>query len=328
MRRWETEEFTAEQIEAMIASNRPWRVESFRPVPTGKYNTTFEVKLERDGGAADAPEAVILRIAPPDGTGGTFYEKGMMAQEPEIHEIVRSRTRIPVAEIYAYDTSRRVVERDFLIMERLPGVALSEIGARTSAFYDRVLEQVGRMLAELHSITAERYGYLGAHNCMEPQGDWLSAFRVMWNKLIDDIVAVGAYEPEEAAALRGLFDRHAGAFDRPVAASLLHMDIWGQNILVDPSGRVTGLVDWDRALWGDPEIEFAVLDYCGVSRSAFWRGYGRPRDESPRARVRWIFYYLYEVQKYIVIEIARRGNRAAALGYKSQVMHIISRAFR
>ncbi len=47
------------------------------------------------------------------------------------------------------------------------------------------------------------------------------------------------------------------------------MDVWAQNILVDSMGNVSGLVDFDRALWGDPEIEFAVLNYCGISEPAF-----------------------------------------------------------
>ena len=81
-------------------------------------------------------------------------------------------------------------------------------------------------------------------------------------------------------------------FDRPVPAALLHMDVWAQNILVDDGGRLTGLVDWDRALWGDPEIEFAVLDYCGISTPAFWQGYGRERDLSEPAQVRRVFYLL------------------------------------
>lgn len=41
------------------------------------------------------------------------------------------------------------------------------------------------------------------------------------------------------------------------------------NILIDNQGSVTGIVDFDRALWGDVEIEFAVLDYCGISEPAF-----------------------------------------------------------
>jgi len=318
--------FSREQIEAMMALAFPWCIRSYHRIPTGKYNTTYEVTLDNSK-SSETPEAVILRIAPPDGTGGTFYEIGMMAQEPEIHSIVRSQTTIPIAQIYHYEKSRTSVERDFLVMEKLPGRALSEIPTATVQFYDRVLEQVGRMLRQLHRITSNSYGYLGAHRCMEPQPDWPSAFRAMWNRLIDDVVSVGGYDEKEAKMFRWLLDEHFGAFDRPVAASLLHMDIWAQNILVDSQGNVTGIVDWDRALWGDPEIEFAVLDYCGISEPAFWRGYGRDRDLSPEARLRELFYYLYEVQKYIVIHIARRHNRASAMAYKAQVMQIVSRAF-
>ena len=52
---------------------------------------------------------------------------------------------------------------------------------------------------------------------------------------------------DEAAALTQLLDPYQALFDRPVPAALLHMDVWGENILVDDSGEVTGLIDWDRA---------------------------------------------------------------------------------
>jgi fructosamine-3-kinase len=96
------------------------------------------------------------------------------------------------------------------------------------------------------------------------------------------------------------------------------MDVWSQNILVDEAGNVTGLVDFDRALWGDVEIEFAVLDYCGVSEPSFWEGYGTERDTSPAAMIRRQFYLLYEVQKYMPIRVWRRNDPTAAARYKQQ----------
>jgi fructosamine-3-kinase len=93
------------------------------------------------------------------------------------------------------------------------------------------------------------------------------------------------------------------------------MDLWWENILVE-GGRITGVLDWDRALWGDPEIEFAVLDYCGMSRPAFWEGYGADRPKDGTAEVRRKFYVLYELQKYIVIERKRRADPAKADLYK------------
>jgi len=320
------QEFSLEQIAAMIAAHEPWPVESLRRITTGKYNTSYVVTLRRNG-RTGRPGAVIVRIAPPPDTGGTFYENGMMAQEPRIHEIVRRATSLPVAEIYAFDASRRIIDRDFMIMQKLPGAALSEVPGVTTTLYNGVLEQVGRMLAELHGVTSDHYGYVGPHRPMPPQPDWPSAFRIMWNKLTDDIVCVQAYTAEEERRVRRLFEDYMFVFERPIEASLLHMDIWAQNILVDDEGRVTGLVDWDRALWGDPEIEFAVLDYCGISEPAFWRGYGRPRDRSTEAHIRSLFYYLYEVQKYIVIHLARRQSRTWHI-YKTRVMEIVGQAFR
>src|SRR5262249_45465355 len=121
------------------------------------------------------------------------------------------------------------------------------------------------VLRQVHNLTGESYGYVGEHRPMDPQRDWPSAFHLMWNRLLDDVQRCGGYRPDEATSLRRRLDRHLRCFDRPVRASLVHMDVWAQNLLVGAGGVLTGLLDWDRALWSDPEIEFAVLDYCGTS---------------------------------------------------------------
>jgi fructosamine-3-kinase len=247
----------------------------------------------------------------------------MMAQEPQLHALLRAETTVPVAKVLAYDDSRAQVDRDYLLMERLPGHPLTDVRL-TGRQMEGVLAQVGAYLAQMHALVADRYGYLGAHRPMQPQPSWIEAFAVMWNKLLDDVVACGGYTIDEADAFRRLLDVYRPHFDRHVPASLLHMDVWSQNILVDEAGGVTGLVDLDRALWGDPEIEFAVLDYCGISEPPFWHGYGRPRDVSFSAQIRARFYLLYEVQKYIPIRMWRRTDPAQAVQYKRQCCSLAS----
>lgn len=287
-------------------------------IPTGRHNRSYYVE------SAAGPH--VLRIAPPDDAGFLFYEARMMRQEPALHALIRERLPIPVAEVVHHDFTRAQFARDYLIMTALPGIPLSGATNLTQARLDRALRQTGECLRQLHSLTAEDclgrpvYGYVGAHHPMTPQPTWWDAFRVMWHRLLDDVVACEAYSPEEGQAMRDLLDYYRRYFDRPVTARLLHMDVWGQNILVDDSGNVTGLVDFDRALWGDPEIEFAVLDYCGISEPAFWQGYGAARDTSTAATVRRQFYLLYEVQKYMPIEVWRRNNPAAAQRYKRQCL--------
>ena len=287
---------------------------SFTPADGGYFNATYIVE-----GAA---RPLIIRIAPADDAGFVFYECGMMAQEPGIHAIVRERTSVPVAEILAYDTGRRFADRDFLLMERLPGVPLPHFHP-TQAQRNHVLEQLGGYLREIHEITSDSCGYLGEHNCMEPQTNWADAFRIMWGKMIDDIVAAGYYDPDEEKLARSLLDRHMSHFERPVTFRLLHMDIWDPNILVNDQGDITGILDFDRALWGDKGIEFAVLDYCGISEPAFWRGYGIVGDTSPSAQIRRAFYLLYEVQKYIVIYHHRNREPERAERYKQQSLAML-----
>ena len=282
---------------------------SFRRIVTGKFNTSYFVR------AGD--EQLVLRIAPPRDSVFVFYERDMMRQEPDIHKLLLSETTVPVPRIFTYDDSHTLIDRDFLIMERLPGIPLTEARGVSNK---PVFRQMGEYLAQVHRLTAEQYGYLGAHQPMEPQSTWVEAFEIMWNRMVDDIVAVGHYDEEESSRMRALLDQYIAIFDRPITASLLHMDVWHQNILVDSRGNVTGLVDWDRALWGDPEIEFAVLDYCGISEPAFWEGYGQKRDASSPARIRQVFYLLYEVQKYIVIRHGRGRDPVTAKQYKRQVM--------
>lgn len=289
---------------------------SVRPIPTGKFNDSYFVNA--------SGRRLVLRVAPPRDAVFCFYERDMMRQEPGIHRLLLERTGIPVAPIVAYDDSHAIVPRDYILMERLPGRPLSGLAR---AELDRVLERVGDCLAQAHAQRAETYGYIGEHRPMAPCSTWAEAFHTMWNKLIDDVVEVGYYDQAREERFRALLDRHAHLFDHDPPSCLLHMDVWAQNILVDGRGELSGLVDWDRALWGDPEIEFAVLDYCGVSMPAFWRGYGQARNDSAPARVRQIFYLLYEMQKYIVIRAGRSQDPAAARGARRAVESLADDVF-
>jgi aminoglycoside phosphotransferase (APT) family kinase protein len=232
----------------------------FSPISTGKHNRSYWVETEQG--------RLVLRIAPPDEAGFLFYERLMMRQEPDLHALIRANTNIPVAEVVAYDFSRSLIDRDYMLLAALPGLPLSDAPNLTASQFQRALFQVGQYLRELHELTTatclgrEAFGYLGAHEPMDPQASWAAAFQQMWRKLLDDVVACGTYSAAEGQAMVDLLELHLDHFDRPVIPSLLHMDVWSQNILIDEAGNVTGLVDFDRALWGDVEIEFAVLDYC------------------------------------------------------------------
>jgi aminoglycoside phosphotransferase (APT) family kinase protein len=299
--------------------------QSITPIRTGKFNTSYTVEFEKirefKGKSADK---AVLRIAPPPETGFLFYEKNMMKQEPEIHRLIKEKTSLPVADIYVFDDSRSLIPNDYMIMEYLPGKSVADLYLRRSE-YKSILEQTGKYLHQLHTcLQADQYGYLGEHHCMEPQSNWKLAFKIMWEKLIDDIFSCGIYSEKESLYARECLERHLRHFEFQDRASLLHMDIWSQNLLVDDSFTITGILDWDRALWGDPGIEFAVLDYVGFNQPAFWKGYGDQPEITAESQLRRIFYYLYEFQKYLVIwTLRRKGQSAKVQNYKSYSLKLL-----
>jgi len=280
----------------------PWRIERFG---AGKFSETFAV--DGDDGR------YVLRIAPPDDVLQLFYEYRMMRQEPGIHERLLAETSVPAPPILAYDFSRELIDRDYLIMPRFDGEPLSRAGLGR-AERDRAMRQWGRYVAQIHSLTdpANRFGYLGEHACMEPQPSWAEAFAVMYRKELDDIVACGVYDAATADSAMRLLERHIDAFTHCTQSRLLHGDLWVTNLLVRPDGEVTGVLDFDRACWGDVEWDLAIAEYCGVTTPAFWEGYGsRIETHRGEAAVRRLFYLLYEHQKYIVISVSQRRNDPA-----------------
>jgi aminoglycoside phosphotransferase (APT) family kinase protein len=262
----------------------------------------------------------VIRIAPPRDSVFTFYERDMMRQEPGIHALLLANTSVPVPKVIAYDDSLAHIDRDFIILKRLPGNPMVDVPIDENTVY----RQVGAYLAQTHALTAETYGYIGDHRPMEPQSSWVDAFHFMWNRLIDGIVEVGQYSESEHTEIRRLLDQHIQLFDRNVPSSLLHMDCAADNILVDGDSKVTGLIDWERSLYGDPEIEFALLDSWGVSTPAFWEGYGKQPDRSAEAQIRQAFYLLYNTQKHIIIQQGRNNNPEGARTIKAQVFEIVA----
>ncbi len=306
-------------VEALVQAHG-YTAGAVKPVPGGHFNESYYVRT------VQGPDLVV-RIAPPPDAGLLFYERGMMAQEPEIHDIVRRRTDLPVPEIVAFDNTHRHINRDAIIMERLPGRSLANTRLSREAM-DGLMRDIGSALARLHrNCHARQYGYLGAHAPMNPADRWSDAFLDMWDRLMGDLEGCGVFLPEHADDARRAIEHNLHAFDYAGPARLLHMDIWTQNILVDQEGTLCGLIDWDRALWGDPEIEFAVLAYCGFDNEAFREGYGEWAETSTSSGtgtdVRMSFYHLYEVLKYPVIWTLRGGRGERIASYRDYGLSMI-----
>ncbi len=278
-------------------------------IRTGKHNESYFVTVDSTD--------YVLRIAPAPDTPVLFYERAMMRREPAIHELVATNTRAPVARILEHDFSGSVVPNDWLLMERLAGTPISD-APLDGALAHAMFYELGKSLREVHDIQNTWHGYPRGSDTGPEEVHWFDAFTNIWSRLLDDVVSTGIYSPGDKEWLAGLLRVHASSFSHDPAPSLMHMDVWAQNVLAGPRGELLGIVDWDRGLWGDPEIEFSVLEYCGMDTDAFWKGYGGAPERSDDYQIRRVFYLLYEHQKYIYIRAMRGGDVSSARRYAQQ----------
>ncbi|MNC32757.1 Phosphotransferase enzyme family protein [compost metagenome] len=97
--------------------------------------------------------------------------------------------------------------------------------------------------------------------------------------------------PAADEEIMALLDKHRAALEEVTIPRLVHWDLWDGNLFIG-DGRITGIIDCERALWGDPLMEYYFRDMAGQP-PAFMEGYGLTHlTESELERVKLYDLYL------------------------------------
>jgi len=95
---------------------------------------------------------------------------------------------------------------------------------------------------------------------------------------------------------------HLGALAEVESPALIHWDLWDPNIFVDStSKRITGLIDFERAMWADPLMEGNFMK----PSPALLDGYELAITQAPGTPARRALYDLY-LSLIMVIESTYR----------------------
>jgi fructosamine-3-kinase len=112
--------------------------------------------------------------------------------------------------------------------------------------------------------------------------------------MLTDGEALAAALPVSYAQVREQLHRHAGTLDEIREPSFVHWDLWAGNVFVKlENGEyvIEGIIDWERALWGDPDIETAVA--CRFYGPTFFEGYGKQLATDGSEAIRQSLYRIY-----------------------------------
>jgi aminoglycoside phosphotransferase (APT) family kinase protein len=236
---------------------------------------------------------VVVKVGPPPTARLLAYEKGVIPCEAEYFRLVRRHTAgVPVPEVLA-------VSDDWIVTTRMPGRPLTESDSPLAR------EQLGSAAAAIHRITGPHFGYTGDR---VSGSAWPSTFGAMVAGLRGDAAAWDVALPP----LDGVVERHHDVLAEVTRPALLHFDLWDGNVLVGDSGELTGLVDGERYLYGDPLLDLVSPALFQRIEDApdhpFLRGY-RPEPFDRSALVRLSLYRLH----LYVLMLAEAPSRGIAV---------------
>ncbi|MGA5702927.1 phosphotransferase family protein [Peterkaempfera bronchialis] len=269
----------------------------------GCFNAVYAVTL------ADGRDC-ILKVAPPSGLKLLRYEADLLHAEAHFYSR-GAEAGVPLPDLLYAD-----LDQGFLVLERLRGTPLEKVrDTLDPAALADVRRQLGGATARLHSVTGPAFGYIRRDGHTR-SATWRGSFLAIVDDILADAAELGTELPAPPDRIRSVIHRHADALDEVTRPALVHFDLWDGNAFVLPDGdgswRLEGIIDGERAFYGDPLAELVSLAlFCDPEDSpGLLEGYaeaaGAPLRLDGAARRRLALYRIY-LDLILVTEGATRG---------------------
>ncbi|NNH06737.1 phosphotransferase family protein [Cellulomonas fimi] len=272
----------------------------------GMFATSYRVVLD-DG------VRVIVKTAPTATEKLLTYELDLVRSEAHVYRLAEQHPQLLMPRVLLTDETRSVLPSDALVVSHLDGVPLTDAGfgpADTDPRAARAEHELGAYMARLHTAPGlawaraltptdgehdRPFGYPNAASGLVGR-TWTETFTAMVDAVLDDAPRWGVELP--ADLVRSAVARHRSALADVTQPALVHTDLWAGNLFVDAAtGEIVGVIDPERAFWGDPlhEVVGADCHNTGPVNPRVLAGYasvvpGGLDVTSPSARTRLALY--------------------------------------
>ena len=174
-------------------------------------------------------------------------------------------------------------------MEKLPGDNFFMVRGDMPEDQIAVIDiEIGKISRELTQVRDPRFGFLGDDKRYDTLYDFV---KQMLLNLISDARRRDIDILYDEQTFMSRLEKNKAAFDPVRDASLVHWDMWEGNVFVK-DGHVSGVIDWERALWGEPYMDDRFRMHN--RRKDFLEGFGQTSfSEDELTRMRWYDVILY-----------------------------------
>ena len=258
------------------------QVTEIKELTEGMCNVTYSIAF------SDGSES-ILKVAAKDRSGNTSNEVNLMRAEVSAMKLVAEKCSFKVADVQYYDTSNTICDGNYFFMEKLEGDNFHFVKEKMSEEeISAIGKELGKISRELSKIQNPDFGFLGEDTRYES----LFAFvKQMLMNLLSDAKKRDIDILYDGQTLLDQLEKDKGAFEEVKKASLVHWDMWEGNVFVK-DGHVSGIIDWERAMWGEPFMDDRFRMHN--RDKYFLEGFGQTSfTENELKRLRWYDIILY-----------------------------------
>jgi len=263
-------------------------------------------------------DAFVVRFNTQD-LGSAKFQSERMAYE------LLAQQSLPVPEVLVLDESRTIAPYDLIVTTRLPGQALA------SSWQDLSVDQlhaliytIGQALARIHACTFPAFGKLRSLD----YATWAGYVQDYVQRYLRSANDMRLLDPSLRAAVERSLDRAIRDLARVTQPALVHCDLHYENILhVD--GELSGLLDFEWALAGDPAYDFMIGDVrermVPSSEATLVAGYqsiGSFRANHQRC----VHWYRLFLQLEDAVTYQRTGDRQSAATALQRLRRLIDTA--
>lgn len=294
---------TDEQIRQMAvrAFGAGVHIIAIKELTEGYFNAGYLVTVLLSG--TEYQTRYVLKIAPSPMVKVMRYEKDIMDMEVHVLKLIEGLDTVPAPKVLYYDDSKELIPANYFFMEFLEGRSLYQVRSNmTAESFAQISTELGEHVKAMKSVQSEKFGYV-----LQPDrsyNTWSDCFLTMIHEILADAEEQKVQLPYTYDEIREMFRARTDILDEVTIPCLVHKDLWEGNIFVDEkTAKITGIIDCERALFGDPIME---ID-CGLLRgnTEFLNAFlGRDSlTESEKIRSNLYNVYLYML---IVVEVPFR----------------------
>ncbi len=264
----------------------------------GMCNALYKVELS-DG------RNTALKISSPGNVGKLTNERWLMQTEVAAMNLMnQSCPGVRVPRVLYYDNSRTICSGDYFFMEFADGTLMRDVyrdldEAERKKRMSALHYELGEKVREICSIKGTRFGILSSDESYKTMFDFIYA---MTKNALDDCQRAGVDNGLDKTEVLRLLERDKSAFDEVTEPFLVHFDVWPNNVMIE-NDHIGAILDWERALFGDPLMEerFRIYSY----NPDFYAGFGITSLTETQKRRRW--WYDLELLATMTAEGTIRG---------------------